>query len=81
MLPGSCSINYGFMISIFKIEKIEDGIINDLGEAVYTVTFKAMVFRPYIGEVTTGKVKNIEKVGMELSIGTIRVFIPHTVSL
>lgn len=78
-LLGTCSIKYGYLITIFKIEKIEDGIVNDNGEAVFTVSFKALVFRPLKGEVLDGIVEGVERVGLELSIGCVRIFVPHTV--
>ena len=78
---GTCSIKYGYLITIFKIEKIEDGIINDNGDAIFTVHFKALVYRPLKGEVTDGIVENVERVGIELSIGCVKVFIPHTIFL
>ena len=75
---GSCSIKYGYLITIFKIESIENGIVNQNGEAIFTVSFKALVFRPLKGEILDGTVEGVERVGMELSCGSIKMFIPHT---
>ena len=78
-LLGSCTIKYGYIITIFKIESIENGVVNQKGEAIFTVSFKALVFRPLKGEVLDGIVEGVEKVGLELSIGVVRIFVPHTV--
>ena len=72
-------MKYGYIITIFKIESIENGVVSERGEAIFTVTFKALVFRPLRGEVLDGVVEGVERVGLELSIGVVRVFVPHTV--
>ena len=54
-------------------------MVNERGEAIFSVTFKALVFRPLRGEVLDGIVEGIERVGLELSIGVVRIFVPHTV--
>lgn len=77
-LLGSCTIHYGYLVTIFKIEKIENGIVNQQGEALFTVSFKALVFRPIKGEVLDGIVDGIARVGIELSVGALKIFIPHT---
>ena len=77
---GSCTIQYGYLVTIFKIESIENGIVNQNGEALFTVTFKALVFRPFKNEVLDGIVEGISRVGIELYIGSLKVFIPHTVN-
>ena len=43
------------------------------------MTFKALVFRPLKGEVLDGVVEGVERVGLELSIGVVKIFVPHTV--
>lgn len=65
-------------MTIYKIEKIENGVVNQHGEALFTVSFKALVFRPFKGEVLDGVVKGIERVGIECQVGSLEIFIPHT---
>lgn len=55
-----------------------DGLVNDNGEAIFTVSFKALVFRPLRGEVLDGVITGIEKVGLEVKVGACKVFVPHT---
>lgn len=52
--------------------------MNDNGDAIFTVSFKALVYRPLKGEVLDGVVTGIEKVGIEVKVGACKVFIPHT---
>ena len=77
-MVGTCNIKYGYLITIFKIESIDDGIVNDNGEAIFTVSFKALVFRPLKGEVLDGVVTGLERVGIEVKVGAVKAFIPHT---
>ena len=77
-MVGTCNIKYGYLITIFKIESIEDGVVNENGEAVFKVAFKALVFRPLRGEVLDGVVVGLEKVGIEVQVGSVKAFVPHT---
>ena len=77
-MVGTCNIKYGYMITIFKIESIEDGVVNESGAAVFNVAFKVLVFRQLRGEVLDGVASGIEKVGIEIRVGSVKAFIPHT---
>jgi DNA-directed RNA polymerase subunit E'/Rpb7 len=67
----------GYLIQLFRIISIQDGIVNEEGEAVYTVQFKALVFKPLKGEVIDGIVTSVNKPGIHLKIGSVSAFIPH----
>ena len=54
-------------------------MVNDNGEAVFKVSFKALVFRPLKGEVLDGIVQSVGKTGVTVSIGCVVAFVPHTV--
>ena len=75
---GTCTIKYGYLISIFKIEEIENGIVNAEGDALFTVSFKALCFRPFANEILEGEVTGVELVGMEIKVGSVQIFISHT---
>lgn len=77
---GTCTVRYGYLITIFKIESIENGIVNQDGDAIFQVKFKAMVFRPIRGEILDGVIQGVERVGIELKVGSLKMFVPHTVS-
>lgn len=40
--------------------------------------FKALVFRPCKGEILDGMVEGVDKVGIEIIVGSLKMFIPHT---
>lgn len=67
----------GYIIKIFKILSINDGVVDEEGDAIFTVQFKALVFKPMRGEVIDGVVIEVNRPGIHLKIGTVRAFIPH----
>ena len=67
----------GYLIRIFKVISIQDGIVDEEGDAVYNVQFKALVFKPLKGEVIDGIVTSVSKPGIHLKIGSVSAFIPH----
>ena len=75
---GSCTVQFGYLLTIYNVEAIENGVVNNLGEALFTVRFKALVFRPCRNEVLDGIVEGVERVGIEVAVGGFRVFVPHT---
>lgn len=78
---GMCTIKYGYLIMIYKIESIKNGVVNQAGEAVFRVSFKGVVYRPFKDEVCDGIVTGVERFGIEIVIGALKVLIPHTVCL
>ena len=57
---------------------MDDGVVNDSGEAIFTVHFKALVCRPLKNEVIDGIVTSVDRIGISLSVGSINCFVPHT---
>lgn len=51
------------------------------GFVVYAVKYKAIVFRPFKGEVLDAVVTQVNKVGMFAEIGPLSCFISHHVSI
>ena len=63
-----------------SVEKIEDGLVKDgTGEVYFNVTYQAVVFRPFIGEVMDGIVSEVRKDGVYFNIGPLEGAIAHTV--
>jgi len=77
-LIGTCNIQWGYLITIFKIQNIESGVVNQLGDAVFTVSFQALVFKPMKNEVLDGIVDGLERAGIQVKVGAVKAFIPHT---
>jgi len=75
------SSRYGFVIAVTHIDNIGCGLIlPGQGFVVYTVKYKAIVFRPFKGEVLEAVVTQLNKVGMFAEIGPLSCFISHHVS-
>ncbi len=74
---GSCSNKYGFLLSIFSVESIEQGIVNQYGDAIFTVKFKALVFRPIKNEILDSYITDVKQMGATVKVGLFEVLIPH----
>lgn len=62
-VEGTCTGKYGFVIAVTTIDQIGSGVIlPGQGFVVYPVKYKAIVFRPFKGEVLDAVVKQINKV-------------------
>lgn len=80
-VEGTCTGKYGFVIAVTTIDSIGSGIIQPgQGFVVYPVKYKAIVFRPFKGEVLDAVVRQVNKVGMFADIGPLSCFISHHVS-
>ncbi|KDP21362.1 hypothetical protein JCGZ_21833 [Jatropha curcas] len=62
--------NLGLCISIYDLRNIEGGFIfpGD-GASTYTVKFRMVVFRPFVGETIVAKLKESKEDGLRLSLG------------
>ena len=64
-----------------KKEDISDGRIQDTtGDVIYKVKFKALVFRPFRGEVLDGEVTEITDNGFIIESGPLKSFISAMVT-
>lgn len=62
--------NLGLGISIYDIRSIDDGFIfPSEGASTYTVKFRLVVFRPFVGEIITARLKESKAEGLRLSLG------------
>ncbi|KAF8392284.1 hypothetical protein HHK36_022626 [Tetracentron sinense] len=60
----------GLCVSIYDIRSIDGGFIfaGD-GASTYTVVFRLIMFRPFVGEILVGKLKSSDANGLRLSLG------------
>lgn len=60
----------GLCVSVYDIKSIDGGFIfpGD-GASTYTVRFRLIMFRPFIGEVISAKLKAFDITGLQLSLG------------
>uniref|UniRef100_A0A8C6YKX0 DNA-directed RNA polymerase subunit n=1 Tax=Nothoprocta perdicaria TaxID=30464 RepID=A0A8C6YKX0_NOTPE len=67
---------YGFVIAVTTIDNIGAGVIQPgRGFVLYPVKYKAIVFRPFKGEVVDAVVTQVNKVGLFTEIGPMSCFI------
>ncbi|KAJ9695978.1 hypothetical protein PVL29_008307 [Vitis rotundifolia] len=62
--------NLGLCISVYDIGSIDGGFVfpGD-GASTYTVEFRLVMFRPFVGEIITAKLKESDANGLRLSLG------------
>lgn len=88
-LEGTCHGTYGYIVAIVSVDSISKGVVRDssggllatqstlalAGTATFTATFKAIVYRPFKGEVADAVVKTANKMGFFAEMGPVQVFV------
>ncbi|VDP05962.1 unnamed protein product [Soboliphyme baturini] len=75
-VEGTCNGEYGFVIAVTSIDNIGSGLIQPgRGFVVYPVKYKAIVFRPFKGEVVDAIVTQVNRVGMFCEVGPLSLFV------
>ena len=75
-VEGNCTGKYGFVVAVTSIDNIGAGIIlPSRGFVQYPIKYKAIVFRPFKGEVVDAIVTQVNKVGIMTKVGPMECFI------
>ncbi|VDK50361.1 unnamed protein product [Anisakis simplex] len=75
-VEGTCTGKYGFVIAVTTIDNIGSGLIQPgRGFVVYPVKYRAIVFRPFKGQVVDAVVSQVNKVGIFCDIGPMSCFV------
>lgn len=75
-VEGTCSGRYGFIIMVTSIATVGLGKINDgTGMVTFPVAYRAIVFRPFKGEVVDAVVTQVNKMGFMAEVGPLQVFV------
>lgn len=75
-VEGSCSGRYGFVVCVTEVTKAGKGRIREGGGlATFPMTFNAIVFRPFKGEVFDAVVTTVNKLGFFAQVGPLQVFV------
>ncbi|KAF1561817.1 UNVERIFIED_CONTAM: DNA-directed RNA polymerase II subunit RPB7, partial [Eudyptes pachyrhynchus] len=73
-VEGTCTGKYGFVIAVTTIDNIGAGVIQPgRGFVLYPVKYKAIVFRPFKGEVVDAVVTQVNKVTLGAGGGGVPV--------
>ncbi|XP_063680954.1 DNA-directed RNA polymerase II subunit RPB7-like isoform X2 [Bolinopsis microptera] len=75
-VEGSCTGEYGFVVAVTTIDHIGNGVVDQgQGSVNFPVKYKAIVFRPFKGEVVDAIVREVNKVGIFCEVGPLTCFI------
>ena len=62
-VEGTCSGQYGYIIAVVSILDIGKGmVLSGSGQAEFVIRYRAIVFKPFKGEVVDGVVNMVSKV-------------------
>ena len=62
-VEGTCSGQFGFIIAVVSISDIGKGmVVPGNGQAEFVTRYRAIVFKPFKGEVVDGVVHNVTRV-------------------
>lgn len=73
-IEGSCT-DSGYVISVLDIGDVSEGVISLSGLTTFTVKYKALVLKPFRGEIVEASVIETNKMGIFASVGPLTVFI------
>jgi DNA-directed RNA polymerase II subunit RPB7 len=75
-VEGTCSGRYGFIVMVTSIASVGLGKINDgTGLVTFPIAYRAIVFRPFKGEVVDAVVTQVNKMGFMTEVGPLQVFV------
>ncbi|KAL0568811.1 DNA-directed RNA polymerase II subunit [Marasmius crinis-equi] len=81
-VEGTCSGQFGYIIAVVSILDIGKGtVLSGSGQAEFITRYRAIVFKPFKGEVVDGVVNNVTKMGFFADVGPLNVFVSHQVRL
>ncbi|KAK7695346.1 DNA-directed RNA polymerase II subunit [Cerrena zonata] len=74
-VEGTCSGQFGYIIAVVSILDIGKGmVLSGSGQAEFITRYRAIVFKPFKGEVVDGVVNNM---GFFADVGPLTVFVSH----
>jgi len=75
-VEGTCSGQFGYIIAVVSILDIGKGMVmSGSGQAEFVTRYRAIVFKPFKGEVVDGVVKDVSKMGFFADVGPLQVFV------
>ncbi|KAI0041828.1 hypothetical protein FA95DRAFT_1548271 [Auriscalpium vulgare] len=77
-VEGTCSGQFGYIIAVVSISDIGKGmVLSGSGQAEFVTRYRAIVFKPFKGEVVDGVVSNVTRMGFFADVGPLTVFVSH----
>jgi DNA-directed RNA polymerase II subunit RPB7 len=78
-VEGTFAGRHGFIVAVLQvIEPIPEGLLDDAsGSAVFPLRYRAVVFRPFKGEVMNSVVTKVVQHGFFAESGPLTIFVSH----
>ena len=77
-VQGMVTEKFGYVICVLRVEETGSGkILDTTADVIFNVKYRAVVMKPFIGEVMDGFVIKLDKYGIHVSVGPIIVFISN----
>jgi DNA-directed RNA polymerase II subunit RPB7 len=74
-VEGSFSGRYGYIVSVVHIVSISKGLIlPSMGAAQFSISYAAIVFKPYKGEVLDAQVTQVNQVSRTFEFDSVLAF-------
>eukprot|EP01134_Creolimax_fragrantissima_P008335 CFRG8335T1 len=75
-VEGTCSGKYGYIIAVTQVVNVGKGMIQEgRGLATFNVKYRAIVLRPFKGEVVDAEVTQVTKLGIFAQVGPLQIFV------
>mmetsp|Transcript_23549 Transcript_23549/g.41749 ORF Transcript_23549/g.41749 Transcript_23549/m.41749 type:complete len:174 (-) Transcript_23549:58-579(-) len=75
-VEGTCSSRYGYIINVLIVDGYGEGKIKDgNGDVLFPVSYKALVFMPYQGEILDAEVTQVIEIGFMANVGPLKLFV------
>ncbi|KZO92927.1 hypothetical protein CALVIDRAFT_486792, partial [Calocera viscosa TUFC12733] len=75
-VEGTCSGEYGYIIAVLDVIDVGVGLVSvGNGQAEFITTYRAIVFKPFKGEVLDSVVTSVNKMGFFAEVGPLQVFV------
>ncbi|KAL0568808.1 DNA-directed RNA polymerase II subunit [Marasmius crinis-equi] len=79
-VEGTCSGQFGYIIAVVSVLDIGKGmVLSRSGQAEFITRYRAIMFKPFKGEVVDGVVNNVTKMGFFADVGPLNVFVSHQI--
>lgn len=75
-VEGTCVGAFGYIIAVVSILDVGKGmVLPNTGQAEFITRYRAIVFKPFKGEVVDGQVTQLSKMGFFAECGPLTVFV------
>lgn len=77
-VQGSVSEKYGYIICVVNVDDTPNGkILDTTGDLLFTVSYRAVVMKPFRGEVCEGVIYKLDQFGIHVAVGPMSVYISN----